>query len=289
MNRIRVRAGMSIGEAIENAPNGDLTVFIESGRYEEKIAINRTNVTLIGAGMPEIVYSDHHGTVRDGKTFGTGDSATFTVGAPSFKAVGIRFSNSFDYPYWHEYKKSHKNENIDTQAVAFRSVAGATRTVFEDCEFFSYQDTVYADCGLHLFKNCKISGNVDFIFGAGQALFDMCTIESIGEGFVAAPSTFTSDEIGFVFNACDIVGKNLDSDSVYLARPWHPSGSINRTPMALFFDCKLGKHIKPELWTGMNSRTPEGVERYWLAEESKFSISDSSEYVDRINALLQKS
>lgn len=91
MNRIRVRAGMSIGEAIENAPNGDLTVFIESGRYEEKIAINRKNVTLVGEGLPEIVYSDHHGTVRDGKIFGTGDSATFTVGAPSFKAVGIRF------------------------------------------------------------------------------------------------------------------------------------------------------------------------------------------------------
>lgn len=287
MSTIRIEAGMSIQKAIDEASSGDLTAIIATGRYEEKVFINRSNVTLLGDGDVEIVFSDHHGTVRNGKIFGTGDSATFTVGAPNFKAVGIRFTNSFDYPYWHEYKINHPNETIDTQAVAFRTVIGATRTILKECTFSSYQDTVYADAGVHLFSNCTIIGNVDFIFGAGQALFEKCRIESNGEGFVAAPSTFSSDDIGFVFNCCTLSGKV--KDSVYLARPWHPSGSMNRNPMAIFVNCSLGEHIKKELWTGMNSRTPEGVKRYWLPEESRFSISDDSRYKDRLMALLQQS
>ncbi len=287
MNTIELNPGDSIQKALDLAPSGDLTLVLSAGVYKEKIEVNRKNVTLIGKGLPEIVFSDHHGTVRSGKVFSTGDSATFTVGAPNFKATGVKFSNSFDYIYWHEYNKKHVDKKVDTQAVAFRTVIGATNTILTDCIFSSFQDTLYLDSGKHYVRNSTIIGNIDFIFGAGEALFDSCIVESIGEGFVTAPSTFSSDEIGFVFSNCSFVS-DAKSSSVYLARPWHPAGSINRSPMALFVNCNIGEHINKELWTGMNSRTPEGIERYWLPSESRFSSVKNSPLLEIVRKELDQ-
>lgn len=285
MGTIRITPKDSIQNILDTAPIGALTLVLEQGCYKEKIAVNRKNVNMIGIGEPEIVFSDYHGAIRDEKILSTGDSATFTVAAPDFEAEGIKFTNSYDYKYWHKYKLEHPKEKIDTQAVAFRTVVGATRTILKNCTFSSYQDTVYADVGLHLFEECNIKGCVDFIFGAGEALFDSCTIEALAEGYVTAPSTMTSSEIGFVFNNCNIITSN---GSVYLARPWHPSGSVNRTPMTVFANCSFGEHIKKELWCGMNSKRPDGTERYWLPEESRFSIDNDSDLVEKLRKKLNQ-
>lgn len=270
---IRIQAGSSIERAINSAPLGPQTFILEEGIYREKLLISRSDVTLIGEGRVVIDFDDRHGTIAYGKELNTGDSATFTVGAPNFKAENITFQNSFDYPRWHEWNKVNPSSRIDTQAVAVRSVFGATRTTFENCTFIGYQDTLYLDVGCHYFNNCTIYGCVDFIFGAGQVLIENTQIISNGEGFVAAPSTFDSEELGFVFFNCHLSSLAGNDDSVYLARPWHPAGSLNRSPMAAFIDCELGSHIKKELWTHMHSRTPKGVERNWLPEESRFTVS----------------
>lgn len=55
------------------------------------------------------------------------------------------------------------------QAVAMR-ISGDKAT-FYNCKFIGYQDTLCDDKGKHLFKDCYISGTVDFIFGNGQSMY----------------------------------------------------------------------------------------------------------------------
>ena len=58
-----------------------------------------------------------------------------------------------------------------------------------------YQDTLFPNAGRSYFYKCEVWGHVDFIFGAGQAVFDDCDIVSrdrgskTNNGYVTAPST----------------------------------------------------------------------------------------------------
>ena len=87
----------SINEAISSAPEGPVTLVLQEGVWREKVVVNRPDVTLISEEGARIDNDDRHGTIRDGKVYSTGDSATFTVNAPNFSALGITFSNSFDF------------------------------------------------------------------------------------------------------------------------------------------------------------------------------------------------
>ena len=273
MTTLELTPSSSIAEALASAPEGPVTLILKEGIWREKITVTRPGVTLISEEGARIDNDDRHGTVRDGKVFSTGDSATFTVAAPNFSAMGITFSNSFDYPGAAEWNRDHEDEKIDTQAVAFRTVFGADHTQLRACTMLGWQDTLYLDSGSTLLEDCTIKGNVDFIFGAGSALFQGCEIVSRGKGFVSAPSTFTSESVGFIFHDCSFLKEgDTESSSVFLARPWHPAGSENRNPMALFIDCNLSSHINPVLWTEMKSRRPDGVEKTWKGEEARFYI-----------------
>lgn len=115
--------------------------------------------------------------------------------------------------------------------------------------------------------DCSITGSVDFIFGAGQAIFDKCRLISIDdgrkEGYVAAPAHSLKDPIGFLFNECDFSSPNLPNNSIYLARPWRDYGK------AVFLNCSYGPHIKSEGfsdWVGAPRTTTARFEEYPLEE-----------------------
>jgi pectinesterase len=60
---------------------------------------------------------------------------------------------------------------VSKAAVAAR-VAG-DRAAFYGCSFLSFQDTLLDDAGRHYYRGCYVEGGTDFIFGNGQALFDV--------------------------------------------------------------------------------------------------------------------
>ncbi len=278
-HRIHVKPGESIAKALADAPSeGRLHIHFPSGIWREKLFIDRADVTFTAEhpGTSVIVYDDHHGTVRGDRTLGTGDSSTVTVAAASFKAKGMTFANDFDYLKAQEEKQGDSAKRHGSQAVAFRTVAGAADTVCEECTFIGWQDTLYCDVGTHYFSDCRILGNIDFIFGAGLALFDSCTIVSRysgADGYICAPSTKVGSELGFCFLSCRLEKESsaMPAGTVWLGRPWHPSGATDVSCAAVYLSCTMDDHIKPEGWTTMHSRTKEGVERTWHPQESRFA------------------
>lgn len=276
MTTLYLNAGDSINEALSSAEEGPLTIILGEGVWKEKVTVTRPDVTLISECGSVISWGDRHGAESDGKVMNTGESATFTVAAPSFTAIGVTFENSFDYP--RAFKYNEENEDgvkLDLQAVALRTVFGADKSIFRSCTFLGWQDTLYLDSGVASIEDSTVEGCVDFIFGSSPALFQGCDIISRAKGVIAAPSTYEGEEIGFIFHDCTFRHESCVVDeSVALARPWFPSGSENRSPMVLLIDCTLESHIKSELWADMGTKKPQDKEKtIHKGSDARFFIS----------------
>lgn len=63
------------------------------------------------------------------------------------------------------------NGNRKLRAVA--TTVSGDKVHFFRVAFYGYQDTLYDANGRHYYKLCTIQGAVDFIFGAGQSLFEV--------------------------------------------------------------------------------------------------------------------
>lgn len=51
-------------------------------------------------------------------------------------------------------------------------VAG-DKVAFYHCAFYSPHHTLYDSAGRHYYESCYIQGNIDFIFGGGQSIFQV--------------------------------------------------------------------------------------------------------------------
>ena len=107
-----------------------------------------------------------------------------------------------------------------------------------------------------VFRDCVIEGDVDFIFGGADALFEHCRIISVRPGFVCAPCT-PKGHPGFRFVDCRFEAKkNCPAGSVYLARPWRDGAA------AVFEHCTFGEHIYPKYFTGWRCERPDPKTRF---------------------------
>ena len=266
--RILVKENDDLNVVFNTTCEGQLIVELPSAcTFRQKVRIDRSDVLVTGNGS-RIVWDDHNGMVPG---FGTGASATLTIHGNNVTLENLIIENSFDYVG----ERAKNNQDIGRrqglQAVALFTRPESTCTVVRDCTLLSYQDTLFADGAENLYENCRISGNIDFIFGRSHALFEHCTIVSLGKGFVTAPSTMADKERGLCFESCILTcTSDVEDGSVYLARPWHPSAKEGVCSYASFKGCKFGRHISRALWTTMHdskggTHTPQ---------ESRFHVCD---------------
>lgn len=253
----------TVGAAIEAVPENNtqpVEIAIRDGIYEEVVTVpaNKPFVSFVGESAEHtiITYDNYAGREKPtGGTYGTSGSATVFVYANDFKATNLTIRNTFD---------RNSVETTGTQAVAL--YARGERMIFDHVRLLGRQDTLYAHSGSQYYVNSYIEGDVDFIFGGARAVFDNCEIvsadrgSSTNNGYITAASTQITQPYGFLF-----VNSRLVSDAapgtVYLGRPWHPSGDVNAIGSVLFMNCELGAHIHQEGWTNMSG---------FLASEARF-------------------
>lgn len=234
------------------------TLFIKSGIYKEKIKITKSNIEICGIGDVIITNDDYYNKIHeDTKEYLTVRTYTLNVVGDNVTIKNLTIENSC------------KNNLVYGQCVALEvlgnnfkglnlKLLGGQDTLFtgpipQDLDI-RYKDLLpldelnYKD-STQIYSNCYIEGNVDFIFGGANALFDNCTICSTGRGFICAPSTSKDIKYGYIFNDCTFINNNTLNNSVLLARPWRDYGA------AIFISSKIeGKHINPLLFDSWNDK-----------------------------------
>lgn len=247
----------TIAEAVQSVPyEVPAIILIGPGIYHEKIFCEKSNITLCGAGKDKTIlcYADgaFH-THADGRPVGTFRSYTLFLGGGLVQVQNLSIRN-----------------DAGDGAVAGQAVAAyvdARAAIFENVGLYARQDTLFIAPLPHKerqingflgprcftartpsaqwYNNCTIQGDIDFIFGGGDAVFTHCEIISLNRnqlenGFVTAPSG-EKDGLGFVFRHCSFTS-NCPPQSVYLGRPWREYGKTR------LLACEIGPHIKPEGW-----------------------------------------
>ncbi|BBN00713.1 pectinesterase [Marchantia polymorpha subsp. ruderalis] len=222
----------TLKKAIKAIPNGDKerwTIKVNPGVYKERVKIPKEKgpITLLGSGhhKTKITYN-----LNAEKAGGTLKSASVSVKSDHFIAKDISFENTSPAP---------KPGAVGQQAVAFE-ISG-DKAAFYRCVFLGYQDTLYDRYGRHYFKDCRIRGSIDYIFGNGQSYYEKCTLESVAETFgsLTAQKRMTKkEETGYSFVDCKVKGTGY----LYLSRAWGPYSRV------VFIRTYFDDIIRPEGW-----------------------------------------
>jgi pectinesterase len=271
----------SVGEALSGmTANGGAraVIYIRAGRYREKLTIDRPRITLLGESRDStiITYDAAADTPSPGGgRYGTRGSFTLRIVAPDFRAENLTIENSFDYAANAAKSDSDSTKFRNPQAVALMTDLGSDRATFVNVRILGHQDTLFANSGRHYFYHCYIAGHVDFIFGAGQAVFDECEIVSLdrgsntNNGYITAASTSKSQRFGFLFLRSRFLKESsaMAKGSVTLGRPWHPFADPNAVASVAFVDNWMDDHIGTKGWDRMSSIDSTGT-RVWYEPAS---------------------
>ncbi|GAB4851317.1 hypothetical protein Ancab_030612 [Ancistrocladus abbreviatus] len=228
----------TIGEALALLPEMStkpFIIYIKAGVYKEYVSLDKkkTNVVFIGDGPTKTRITGNRSFKGGYQTFMT---STVAITGAGFMARDIGFENSAG-------AESH-------QAVATRVVGDYS--VFYNCHFDGYQDTLYPVRGRQFYRDCTISGTIDFIFGDAQAVFQNCkmVIRKPLEGqscmVTAQGRSEPSGPGAIILQNCTITGDPADplrpTNKAYLGRPWK---TYSRT---IIMQSNIENIIAPEGW-----------------------------------------
>ena len=273
MTVTEIHPGMSISDAASSAPEGAVLLRLHPGVYSEKVFIRRSDVTIDGLGLSpddvRIEWGDYaYEIMPDGIKRGTFRSYTFFIKGDGNSLKNLTIENT-----------SYPREKAG-QAIALFAEGNIT---CEKLVLKGYQDTLFTgplpfkekETGgfrgptefderipcVQFYKGCRISGDIDFIFGSATCYFEDCDIisrngfalegtTSSGHkpeadehevyGYCTAASTYEGLKYGYVFENCRFLNDGCPEKSVYLGRPWREHA---RT---VLINCYLGEHIKEE-------------------------------------------
>ncbi|KAL4325194.1 hypothetical protein GQ457_11G017040 [Hibiscus cannabinus] len=256
----------TIAEAINFAPKKSkerVMIYVREGVYEENVEIPscKTNIVLLGDGS-DVTFITGKRSVGDGWT--TFRSATVAVSGEGFLARDITIENRAG-PEKH-------------QAVALR--VNADFAAFYRCTINGYQDTLYVHSFRQFYRECNISGTVDYIFGNAAAVFQACNIISRmpmpGQfTVITAQSRDAPDEYtGISIQNCSILATdelygNSSSVRSYLGRPWRVYST------AVFLETYIDDFIDPNGWRKWSG--DEGLETLYYGEYNNYGPGSATE------------
>lgn len=210
---------------------------MKKGTYKENVEIgkSKTNVMLTGDGMDKTIITGSLNVVDGSTTF---NSATVVVSGDGFIAQDIWFQNTAG-PEKH-------------QAVALR--VSADQSVINRCRIDAFQDTLYTHTLRQFYRDCYITGTIDFIFGNAAVVFQNCKLVARKpmnnqKNMVTAQGRIDPNQnTGISIQFCDVIASSdlepvKGSIKTYLGRPWK---EYSRT---VYMQSTIGNHIDPAGWS----------------------------------------
>ncbi|KAF8409519.1 hypothetical protein HHK36_005596 [Tetracentron sinense] len=230
----------TVTEAVASAPDNGKSryvIYVKKGTYKENVEVGKKkkNVMITGDGMDLTIITGSLNVVDGSTTF---KSATVAAVADGFIAQDIWFQNTAG-PEKH-------------QAVALR--VGADQSVINRCRIDAYQDTLYTHTLRQFYRDCSITGTVDFIFGDAAVVLQNCKIiarkpmKGQKNMLTAQGRTDPNQNTGTSIQNCEIITSSdlepvKSSFPTYLGRPWK---EYSRT---VFMQSYIGDHIDPAGWS----------------------------------------
>ncbi|XP_031263910.1 pectinesterase-like [Pistacia vera] len=230
----------TLTEAVAAAPDKSKSryvIHVKEGTYKENVEVgkNKKNIMIVGDGMNLTIITGRRNVVDNYTTF---NSATVAAVGDGFIAQDIWFQNTAG-PQKH-------------QAVALR--VGADQSVINRCRIDAYQDTLYAHSNRQFYRDCYITGTVDFIFGNAAVVLQNCKLvprkpmSNQANMVTAQGRTDPHQTTGTSIQKCEIIASS-DLEPVkgsihsYLGRPWH---AYSRTVVMQSY---IGDLIAPAGWS----------------------------------------
>lgn len=256
---------------------------LAAGEYRQKTVIRTPGLTLIGEGAEKtgILWDDYAKKLDEkGVEYNTFRTYTMAVCADGVTMRDLAIVNDALHP-------EKKGQEVALSVVA-------DRFTMENCLLRSTQDTLFAGplppdliqryIGFlrdelrrggemnQVYRQCRIEGTVDFIFGCARALFDRCEIRSLEDardiGYAAAPAHSLEQTEGFLFRECAFTAEaGVTPGSIFLARPWRDYG------LAEFRDCTYGPHIAAEGFDKWNDTRRDLTARFYESPEVPGRVS----------------
>jgi pectinesterase len=230
-------------DACKAFPDARVTVFIKNGIYHEKVKVPacNTKLSLIGESADKTIISfgDYFDKIGRGRN-STFYTYTLMIEVDDFYAENLTIENT---------------AGPVGQAVALH-VEG-DRCVFKNCRILGNQDTLYTagQNSRQFFDSCYIEGTTDFIFGAATVLFKQCVICSKSDSYITAASTPQGKAFGYVFLNCKLIA-NEKVTKVYLGRPWRDYAKV------VYLYCEMGPHILPSGWANWDKTSRDKTAYY---------------------------
>ncbi|XP_027907542.1 pectinesterase 3 [Vigna unguiculata] len=225
----------TIGEAlkwVKKKSEKRFSVYVKEGSYVENIDLDKNtwNVMIYGDGKDKTIIVGSRNFMDGTPTF---ETATFAVKGKGFIAKDIGFVNNAG-------ASKH-------QAVALRS--GSDRSVFFRCSFDGFQDTLYAHSNRQFYRDCDITGTIDFIFGNAAVVFQNCKImprQPLPNQFNTITAQGKKDpnqNTGIIVQKSTItpLGNNLTAPT-YLGRPWKDFSTT------VIMQSEIGSFLNPVGW-----------------------------------------
>lgn len=229
----------TLTEAIAATPNRTSSryiIYVKNGTYEENVEVtsSKTNVMIVGDGMDKTIITGSLNFVDGTPTF---DTPTVVGRGDGFMAQDIWFQNTAG------------PEKM--QAVALR--VSADQAVIHRCRIDAYQDSLYTHTGRQFYRDCYITGTIDFIFGNAAVVLQNCKIIprmplTRQRNMVTAQGrTDPNQNTGTSIQNCNITASSdlepvKESFESYLGRPWR---EYSRTVVMQTY---IGDLIHPAGW-----------------------------------------
>ncbi|XP_011048628.1 PREDICTED: pectinesterase 3 [Populus euphratica] len=206
-------------------------IYVKEGEYLENVILDKSkwNVMIYGDGKDKTIISGSLNFVDGTPTFST---ASFAVAGKGFFARDVKFINTAG-PEKH-------------QAVAFRS--GSDMSVLFRCAFDGFQDTLYAHSNRQFYRDCDITGTIDFIFGNAAVVFQNCNIQPrqpLANQFNTITAQGKKDpnqNTGISIQNCKFSALGNVTAPTYLGRPWKDYSTT------VIMQSDIGPFLRPSGW-----------------------------------------